>query len=158
MTTKFSLNGTDIELDAPGDTPLIYALRNDAGLNGPKFGCGVAQCGACTVLVDGNAVQSCVLPLSSIAGRKVVTLEGLGNADQPHPLQRAVIELQAMQCGYCISGIVMSAAALLETNPRPTDAEIRQALGRNLCRCGSHARILRAVREAATQAAAGDER
>jgi len=157
MTTRFSLNGKNVELDVPGDTPLLYVLRNDAGLNGPKFGCGVAQCGACTVLVDGNAVQSCVLPLSTVEGRRVVTLEGLGNAEQPHPLQRAVLDLQAMQCGYCISGIVMSAAALLERNSRPTDREIREALNRNLCRCGSHARILRAVREAASAASAGDQ-
>ncbi|MDH4109666.1 MAG: (2Fe-2S)-binding protein [Gammaproteobacteria bacterium] len=156
MTVRFTLNNADVQLDVPGDTPLLYALRNDLGLNGPKFGCGLAQCGACTILVDGKAVQSCVLPLSGVDGRRVTTLEGLGTADKPHPLQRAVIELQAMQCGYCVSGIVMSAAALLADNPRPSDKEIRDALDRNLCRCGSHVRILRAVREAAAQATSGD--
>jgi len=148
MAISLNVNGKQVQLDIHEDTPLLYALRNDLGLNGPKFGCGLAQCGACTVLVDGNPVQSCVMPVAGAAGRSVTTLEGLGSRAAPHPLQTAFIERQAMQCGYCANGMIMTAAALLEKNPRPGDAEIRNALGRNLCRCGAHGRIVRAVREA----------
>jgi nicotinate dehydrogenase subunit A len=138
-----------IEVDDP-DMPLLYALRDGLGLHGPRFGCGLGQCGACTVHVDGEAVRSCVTPLSSLtADRKVVTLEGLGSPEQPHPVQRAFIDEQAVQCGYCINGMVMQAAALLNANNKPSDAEVRQALAGNLCRCGTHVRILRAVQRAA---------
>jgi nicotinate dehydrogenase subunit A len=134
---------------AEPNTPLLYILRNDLGLKGTRFGCGAGHCGACTVLVDGNAVQSCDTPLWSAAGREITTIEGLGSAGRPHPLQRAFIDEQAAQCGYCINGIIMSAAALLKKTPRPTDGEIAAALDRNLCRCGTHVRILRAIRRAA---------
>jgi nicotinate dehydrogenase subunit A len=149
MTINTNVNGTDVELDVEPKTPLLYALRNDLQLNGPKFGCGVAQCGACTVLVDGNPVRSCVVPVASVVGRKVLTIEGLGNRESPHPLQAAFVQEQAMQCGYCSSGIMMSAAALLEKNSQPTDEQIRSALRGNLCRCGTHNRIVRAVSAAA---------
>ena len=149
MTIKLNVNDKEVQLDIEGDTPLLYALRNDLQLNGPKFGCGVAQCGACTVLVDGNPVRSCVMPVAGVVGRAIVTLEGLGSREDPHPLQTAFIKEQAMQCGYCSSGMMMSAAALLEKNKRPTDEQIRVALRGNLCRCGAHGRIVRAVSEAA---------
>jgi nicotinate dehydrogenase subunit A len=128
--------------------PLLYALRNDLDLHGPRFGCGLAQCGACTVHIDGKAVRSCTYPVSQAAGKTIVTLEGLGTAKQPHPLQRAFIEEQAVQCGYCINGMIMQAAALLQEHKRPTEAEIKQALAGNLCRCGTHVRIVRAVKRA----------
>ena len=135
------------------ETPLLYVLRNDLQLHGPRFGCGLKQCGACTVHVDGNAVRSCVTPLSSIpAAASIVTLEGLGTPDKPHPLQRAFIEEQAVQCGYCINGMIMEAAALLARNKKPSEAEIKQALAHNLCRCGTHLRIIRAVQRAADYA------
>jgi len=143
------VNGREAQLDVAGDTPLLYVLRNDLGLNGPKFGCGLAQCGACMVLVDGRPMQSCVLPASAAAGREVTTLEGLGSREAPHPLQLAFIEEQAMQCGYCANGMIVSGAALLRENPDPSDAEIRGALSNNLCRCGTHNRILAAIRRAA---------
>jgi nicotinate dehydrogenase subunit A len=145
-----TVNGrpTRLILDDP-DTPLLYVLRNDLGLNGPRFGCGLGQCGACTVHVDGEPVRSCSVPVSSAANRKVVTLEGLGTPQKPHPLQTAFIEEQAAQCGYCINGMIMQSAAFLATNKNPSDAEIKQALARNLCRCGTHLRILRAVKRAA---------
>jgi nicotinate dehydrogenase subunit A len=149
MTINLTVNDTEVQLDVEPDTPLLFALRNDLVLNGPKFGCGVAQCGACTVLVDGNPVRSCVMPVASVAGRTIVTLEGLGSREQPHPLQAAFIKEQAMQCGYCANGMMMTAAALLEKNKSPTDAQIRSALRGNLCRCGTHNRIVRAVGEAA---------
>jgi nicotinate dehydrogenase subunit A len=130
--------------------PLLYVLRDNLGLKGPRFGCGLAQCGACTVHVDGSAVRSCVTPLSSIKpGQRVVTLEGLGTPQRPHPVQRAFIEEQAVQCGYCINGMIMEAAAFLAKHKRPTEAQIKQALANNLCRCGTHARIVRAVKRAA---------
>ena len=135
------------------DTPLLYVLRNDLELNGPKFGCGLAQCGACTVLVDGNAVQSCDTPLWSVAGKKITTVEGLGPKGELHPLQRAFLAEQAAQCAFCTSGILISAAALLAKNPKPTESEVRAALDRNLCRCGSHNRMVRAVMRAAGQGA-----
>ena len=148
MPVKLKVNNEDVQLDVEPDTPLLYALRNDLELNGPKFGCGVAQCGACTVLVDGNPMRSCVVPVASMAGRSIVTLEGLGDREEPHPLQAAFIKEQAMQCGYCASGMMMSAAALLAKNQSPTDKEIRSALKGNLCRCGAHNRIVRAIGEA----------
>ena len=131
------------------ETPLLYALRNDLKFNGPKFGCGLAQCGACTVHVDGEAARACVTPVSAVAGKKITTVEGLGTADKPHPVQAAFIAEQAGQCGYCLNGMVMATAALLKENKDPSDADIRAALNGNLCRCGTHMRILRAVKRAA---------
>ncbi len=136
-------------MDVDASTPLLYVLRNDLKLNGPRFGCGLAQCGACTVLVNGNPVRSCITPVSAIANAEVTTLEGLGDRDNPHPVQRAFIAEQAAQCGYCSNGMIIAAASLLEHNPSPSDSEIRQALAGNLCRCGAHMRILKAVRRAA---------
>jgi nicotinate dehydrogenase subunit A len=151
MATKsLNVNGrqVSITIDDP-DMPLLYALRDNLALTGPRFGCGLAQCGACTVHVDGNAVRSCVTALSSINdGQRVVTLEGLGTAGRPHPVQRAFIEEQAVQCGYCINGMIMETAAFLAKNRKPTEAQIKQALANNLCRCGTHARIVRAVKRA----------
>jgi nicotinate dehydrogenase subunit A len=149
MAITLNVNGKDLQLDISPETPLLYALRNDLGLNGPKFGCGLAQCGACTVLIDGNPLRSCVARVASVVGRRIVTLEGLGTRTAPHPLQAAFIKEQAMQCGYCANGMMMSAAALLEKNPNPSDRQIRNALRNNLCRCGAHTRILRAISEAA---------
>lgn len=146
--TRITVNGAVYEAQAEPDTPLLYALRNELGLNGPRFGCGLAQCGACTVLLGGRPIRSCVTPLSAAASAPVTTLEGLGTVEQPHPLQRAFLEEQAGQCGYCLPGIIMSAAALLAEQPAPTDVQIREALNGNLCRCGSHTRILRAVKRA----------
>jgi nicotinate dehydrogenase subunit A len=148
-TFRLKVNGADCEVAAEPNTPLVYLLRNDLGLKGTRFGCGSGHCGACTVLVDGNAVQSCDTPLWSAAGRSVTTVEGLGSAEHPHPLQQAFLDEQAAQCGYCASGILMSAAALLEKDRDPGDAEIAAALERHLCRCGTHVRILRAIRRAA---------
>ena len=149
---KFSVrvNGERKTLSVDADTPLLYVLRNDIGLNGPKFGCGLAQCGACTVLIGGRPVRSCVIPMSAVKG-PVTTIEGLGTLDKLHPLQRAFIEEQACQCGYCGNGMVMSAKALLASNPRPTNEEIRKALNGHLCRCASHNRIVRAVQKAAKE-------
>lgn len=149
MTIKLNVNNKEVQLDIEGDTPLLYALRNDLQLNGPKFGCGVAQCGACTVLVDGSPVRSCIMPVAGVVGRAIVTLEGLGSREEPHPLQTAFIKEQAMQCGYCSSGMMMTAAALLEKNKQPTEEQIHSALRGNLCRCGAHGRIVRAISEAA---------
>ena len=153
MAERFTLwvNGREQEVVAEPDTPLLYVLRNDLGLKGTRFGCGVGQCGACTVLFDGNAVQSCDTPLWSAVEHEVTTIEGLGSAERPHPLQRAFIAEQAAQCGYCIDGIIMSAAALLAKNPQPTKQEIAAALARNLCRCGTHVRVLRAIERAAKE-------
>ena len=128
--------------------PLLYALRNDLDLHGPRFGCGLAQCGACTVHVDGKPARSCVLPISQAAGKTILTLEGLGTPQKPHPLQQAFVDEQAVQCGYCINGMIMQAKALLDQNRKPTDAQIREALAGNLCRCGTHVRIVRAVKRA----------
>jgi len=150
-TTRITINGAAHDAQAVPDTPLLYVLRNELGLNGPRFGCGLAQCGACTVLLGGRPVRSCVTPLSAAASAPITTPEGLGTAEQPHPLQQAFLDAQAGQCGYCIPGIIMSAAALLTTHPSPTDAQIREALNGNLCRCGSHTRILKAVKRAAGQ-------
>ncbi len=146
---SLDVNGKVHEVDADPDTPLLYVLRDELGLNGAKFGCGLGQCGACTVMVDGKAVFSCLTPVSALGGRRVRTVEGLGTIERPGPLQRAFIEEQAAQCGYCIPGMMMRAQALLESNSAPTEADIRKALEPNLCRCGTHMRILRAVGRAA---------
>lgn len=146
---KLNVNGRDHEVDADPDTPLLYVLRDDLFLNGAKFGCGLGQCGACTVMVDGEAVFSCLTPLLLLDGKKVITVEGLGSIDNPGPLQRAFIDEQAAQCGYCIAGMIMRAQSLLQKNHNPSDADIRTAMQPNLCRCGTHMRILRAVRRAA---------
>jgi nicotinate dehydrogenase subunit A len=143
------VNGKVHEIDADPETPLLYVLRNDLALNGAKFGCGLGQCGACTVLVDGKAVFSCITPVSTLGGRRIRTVEGLGTIERPGPMQRAFIEEQSAQCGYCIPGMMMRAQALLEANPAATEAQIRKALEPNLCRCGTHMRILRAVGRAA---------
>ena len=143
------INGLTHQLDADPDTPLLYVLRNDLKLNAAKFGCGLGQCGSCTVIVDGKAVLSCVTPLLLLEGKQVTTLEGLGTICEPAPIQRAFMEEQAAQCGYCIAGMMMRAQALLQKNSKPTDEEIRTELEQNLCRCGTHMRILRAVRRAA---------
>jgi nicotinate dehydrogenase subunit A len=145
------VNGAVRNVTAELDTPLLYILRNDLELNGPKFGCGLAQCGACTVLIDGKPVRSCVTPVSAAAKGRVTTIEGLGTVEKLHPLQKAFIEEQACQCGYCGNGMVMSAKALLEKNPKPTEREIKQALNGHLCRCASHNRIVRAVQRAAKE-------
>jgi nicotinate dehydrogenase subunit A len=148
MSLVINVNGARREVAADPETPLLYVLRNDLGLKGARYGCGLGLCGACTVIVDGKAVQSCDVPVSAVAGATITTIEGIGTAEAPHPLQRAFIEKQAAQCGYCIPGIIMSAKALLDSRPNPSDGEIREALARNLCRCGTHTRILRAIRAA----------
>ena len=149
MSARIELNGEWRELASEGDTPLLYVLRDELGLNGAKYGCGLGQCGACTVLVDGAAVYSCVTPLAMVDGKRVTTVEGLGTVEHPGPLQRAFMEEQAAQCGFCIPGMMMRAAALLAEEPHPDDQRIREALQPNLCRCGTHVRILRAVKKAA---------
>jgi nicotinate dehydrogenase subunit A len=143
------VNGRTHSVDADGATPLLYVLRGDLALNGAKFGCGLGQCGACTVLLDDAPVRSCSVRLRDAAGRRVVSAEGLGSPDKPHPVQAAFIAEQAAQCGYCTNGMVMSAVALLRATPRPTREQAQQALAGNLCRCGSHDRVLRAVQRAA---------
>ena len=151
---QLRINGADRKVEAAPDTPLLEVLRGSFGLTAAHFGCGANQCGACNVLIDGQAVASCDTPLWAAAGKDITTLEGLGTAEQPHSLQTAFIEEQAMQCGYCISGILISSAALLRRNPSPTETEVRAALDRNLCRCGAHNRIVRAVLRAAREGAA----
>ena len=146
-TLKVNDKTQSVNVDA--DTPLLYVLRDDLALKGPKFGCGLGQCGACTVHVDGVATRSCVLPVSTLAGKSVTTLEGLGSSSKPGRLQQAFIDEQAAQCGYCINGMIMTSAALLKTNSRPSDTEIKDALAGNLCRCGTHQRICAAVKRAA---------
>jgi nicotinate dehydrogenase subunit A len=148
---RFRLNGVETEIDADPDTPLLTVLRSQLGLTGSHFGCGAGECGACTVLLDDHAVNSCDMPLWSVADKNITTIEGLGSVEHPHPLQRAFITEQAMQCGYCLSGIMMSAAALLKRNSNPTSADIKAALDRNLCRCGSHNRMVRAILRAAAE-------
>ncbi len=143
------VNGQPRDVAADPETPLLYVLRNDLGLTGTKFGCGLGQCGSCTVLVGGQAVRSCLMPLQAVAGQEVTTIEGLGSPERPHPLQAAFIEEQAVQCGYCTPGIVMAAKAILDQTPHPTDAELKQALAGVLCRCGTHDRVVRAVMRAA---------
>jgi nicotinate dehydrogenase subunit A len=149
MAINLKVNGAMRSVPAEPDTPLLYVLRNDLGLNGAKFGCGLAQCGACTVLVDGKPVRSCVTPIDTLGQSEITTVEGLGTLDHPHPLQVAFITEQAVQCGYCIAGMIMTAKALLDRNPQPSPAEVRQGLAENLCRCGTHNRIVRAVLRAA---------
>ena len=145
----FLVNGTQRTLEADGKTPLLDVLRNTLGLKGTRFGCGNDECGACFVLVDGHAVAACTTPLWAVGGKAVMTVEGLGRPEAPHPLQQAFLAEQAAQCGYCTSGMLISAAALLERTPRPSEAEVRSALDRNLCRCGSYNRVVRAVLRAA---------
>ena len=151
MAVMLTVNGRRRTVAAAPETPLLYILRNDLELNAAKFGCGMAQCGACTVLVDGKAVRSCVTPALAVVDTKITTLEGLGSASNLHPLQKAFIDEQAAQCGYCIAGMLMSAKALLDEVPRPSETEIRQALAGNLCRCGTHNRIVRAIQRAAKE-------
>jgi nicotinate dehydrogenase subunit A len=148
---SLKVNGKAQLIDAEADMPLLYALRNDLQLNGPKFGCGLAQCGACTVIMDGNAIRSCVTPLSTAQNKSVTTLEGLGSTKKMHKIQQAFVDEQAVQCGYCINGMIMTTKALLDKNPKPTDRQIKEALAANLCRCGTHVRILRAVKRASGQ-------
>lgn len=149
---QFKLNGQAVRSSAPNTTPLLNVLAHDLQVNGTKFGCGKAQCNACLVMVDGNPMKSCVAPVSTVAGRSVITLSGMKEGDKPSRLQQAFIDEQAAQCGYCTSGMIIQAQALLDRNPRPTDAEVRTALDGNLCRCGAHNRIVRAVLRAAKEA------
>lgn len=150
-SVEFTLNGRSVSVAGRDDTPLLDVLRNELRLVGTRFGCGLEQCGCCIVLIDGNPEKSCVRPVATVAGRSVTTVEGLGTPDHPHPLQQAFLEEQAGQCGYCLSGILMSAKALLDRNPSPSRADIARALDDNLCRCGTHNRILRAVEKAAAR-------
>jgi nicotinate dehydrogenase subunit A len=150
QTLHLHVNGRTVSVTADDpEMPLLYALRDDLGLHGPRFGCGLGQCGACTVHVDGEAVRSCITPIGSVGAGKIVTLEGLGTAEHPHPLQTAFIAEQAVQCGYCINGMIMQSAAFLTKTKKPSEAEIRDELVNNLCRCGTHVRIVRAVKRAA---------
>jgi len=149
MAINLKVNGVPRSVTAEPDTPLLYVLRNDLELNGAKYGCGLSQCGACTVLVDGRAVRSCVTPISALETSEITTIEGLGSIAKPHALQQAFIEEQAAQCGYCTNGMIMSAKELLDRNPRPSEPDVRAALAANLCRCGTHNRIIRAVLRAA---------
>ncbi|MCR0984538.1 (2Fe-2S)-binding protein [Roseomonas populi] len=151
---SLEVNGRPVVLHLDPDAPLLMVLRNDLELNGPKYGCGLGECGACTVLLDGRAVRSCVLPLSRAEGRRVVTLEGLGTVEAPHPVQAAFIAEQGAQCGYCLNGMIMTTVALLARRPDPSEAEIRDALAHNLCRCGTHVEILASVRRAVAEGAA----
>lgn len=151
MTCTLHVNGKACTVPADAETPLLYALRNDLGLIGTRYGCGLGQCGACTVIIDGKAVQSCDVPVSAVAGKPITTVEALGSDSALHPLQKAFIAEQAAQCGYCASGMLMAAKALLDVNNNPSDADIRNALEGNLCRCGTHSRILRAVKRAAQE-------
>jgi len=153
MTVTLNLNGSQRISAAAPDTPLLYVLRNDLGINSAKYGCGTGQCGSCTVLLDGKAIRSCVYPASAATRGKVTTLEGLGSTDKLHALQQAFVEEQAVQCGYCISGMIMSAKALLDQVGNPSEAQIHEALAGNLCRCGTHSRIVRAVQRAAKELA-----
>jgi nicotinate dehydrogenase subunit A len=145
---SLKVNGRSRVVDTDPSTPLLYVLRDELGLNGPKFGCGLSQCGCCTVILDGNAVRSCSIAASNAQNRNITTLEGLGSVAHPHGLQKAFIEEQAAQCGYCMNGMIMNAKVLLDKNPHPTEAEIRRALDGILCRCGSHLRVIRAIQRA----------
>ena len=149
MFVSLKVNGTVHRVTADLDTPLLYVLRNDLGLNAAKFGCGLGQCGACTVLIDGAASRSCVMPIGALTQSEIITLEGLGTLEQPHPLQSAFMAEQAAQCGYCIAGMIMMGKAILDRNPRPSEADVRLGLIGNLCRCGAHNRIVRAILKAA---------
>ena len=151
---SLTVNGAARIVDVEPDTPLLYVLRNDLDLKGPRFGCGLAQCGACSVIVGGNAIRSCITPVSTVENREVTTLEGLGSVAEPHPLQAAFIEEQAAQCGYCMNGMIINAKALLDSNPDPGDDDIKRALDPILCRCGSHLRVVRAIKRAAADNAA----
>ncbi|KHK50628.1 (2Fe-2S)-binding protein [Ralstonia sp. A12] len=142
------VNGNVVDVKATPETPLLYVLRDQLHLKGPRFGCGLGQCGACSVLIDGAVQRSCVLPVSAVAGRAVTTLEGMGTPAKPDPLQQAFIDEQAVQCGYCINGMLIAARSLLNTNPKPTEAQVKEALASNLCRCGTHMRIVRAILKA----------
>lgn len=153
MSTNLNVNGSQHSVDVDPSMPLLYVLRDELELNGAKYGCGLGQCGACTVIVDGKAVFSCLTPVRAMAGRKITTIEGLGSVDAPNAVQRAFQEEQAAQCGYCIAGMIMRAQSLLDRNPSPTDEEIRTHMQPNLCRCGTHTRILRAVRRASDELA-----
>ena len=149
MKISLTVNGKTVAIDADdAQMPLLYALRDNLGLHGPRFGCGLGQCGACTVHIDGKAARSCTIPVASVTGKKVVTLEGLGTPAKPHPLQKAFVDEQAVQCGSCINGMIMQAAAYLQTNRKPSEQEIKTALAENLCRCGTHLRIVRAIKRA----------
>jgi nicotinate dehydrogenase subunit A len=139
------VNGRSVTLDTDASTPLLYILSDDLALRGPRFGCGLGQCGSCTVMVKGQAVRSCVTPVSSVAGAEITTLEGLGSEEKPHPIQKALIDEQAMQCGFCVNGVIMTAKAYLDRNPRASEADIRQAMSNILCRCHSHARMISAI-------------
>ena len=150
-TFQLNVNGSRAAVKCGEDTPLLYVLRNDLALNGPHFGCGLGQCGACTVLINGKPTRSCVTPMRSVGNAAIVTLDGLANNDTPHPLQRAFIEAQAAQCGYCTNGMIMTAKALLDREKSPSEAAIKHALAGNLCRCGSHNRIVHAVRRASVK-------
>lgn len=151
MAMQITVNGRALDVTADGETPLLYVLRNDAGCKGVRYGCGLGQCGTCMVIIDGKPVQSCDVPVSAVAGKSITTVEGIGSAEKPHPLQAAFVEEQAAQCGYCTTGIIMSAKVLLDANPSPSDIEIKQALAKNLCRCGTHLRIVRAIKRAAAE-------
>lgn len=148
---SFNVNGKSRAVDVDATTPLLYVLRDDLELNGPKFGCGLSQCGACTVIMNGKTVRSCSVPVAEAANGKITTLEGLGSLEHPHPLQTAFVAEQAAQCGYCMNGMIMTAKVLLDSNPNPSVDEIKQALNGNLCRCGSHLRVIRAIRRAAAE-------
>ncbi len=143
------VNGQAHALDLDPSTPLLYVLTDDLGLKGPKFGCGLAQCGSCTVIVNGRAIRSCITPVSTVAGAEITTLDGIGTEEHPHPLQRAFVEEQAAQCGFCLNGVIMSAKALLDRNPKPTEDEIHQALSGVLCRCFTHVRMIKAIKRVA---------
>lgn len=158
MALRIRVNGSEHDVSAAPDTPLLHVLHNDLALNGPKFGCGLGQCGACMVHVDGAPRRSCMTELSAVVGKEIVTIEGLGTPERPHPLQQAFIDEQAAQCGYCINGMIMRAAALLARTPRPTRDEITSAMSANLCRCGTHMRIVRAIERAAAATPANPDR
>jgi nicotinate dehydrogenase subunit A len=151
MTRRITVNGEPRLVDAAPDTPLLYVLRNDLELNGPKFGCGLGQCGACAALVGGRLARTCSIALGDVGGDPIITLEGLGTVQKPHPLQKAFIDAQAAQCGYCSNGMIMAAKALLDRNPKPSDDEIKDALADQLCRCGTHNRVVSAVRKVAME-------
>jgi nicotinate dehydrogenase subunit A len=146
-TVTLKVNGRSHTLDVDPTTPLLYVLSDDLALRGPKFGCGLGQCGCCTVIIKGQAVRSCVTPVSSVAGAEITTLEGLGSSEKPHPIQKAFIDEQAMQCGFCVNGVIMTAKAYLDRNPKATDAEVQQAMSRILCRCHAHTRMMSAIRK-----------
>jgi nicotinate dehydrogenase subunit A len=146
---KLRVNGQTHQVNVADDTPLLFVLRNDLQLNGPKFGCGMSQCGACTVIVDGQAIRSCVTAVGTVVGQEITTLEGIGTPEKPHPLQKAFLEEQAAQCGYCTNSMIMKAKTLLDSHPHPTEAQVRSAMDGHLCRCGAHNRIIRAIMRAA---------